>query len=110
MSDRSVFYEEHNEMHTEKVNVENWTSEEEVDGFDDPVSGRQRRIEREHDRRPGSDKDKARAQSAWRNAVWNASPMITPSAYQDGELSAESSNVTSANLKMVYDVEYRAPD
>ena len=29
---------------------------------------------------------------------------------QNGKLAPESSTVSSANLKLVYDVEYRAPD
>ena len=39
------------------------------------------------------------------------SPMVAPEENdQEAELSPESSNDISANLKLVYDVEYRAPD
>lgn len=91
---------------TEEVDIENFASDEEIRGFYDPVGGRQRRSKREHDSnsRSGSDRDSAR--HAWRNPAWNSSPTITSSP--ESELSATSS--TSANLKVVFGVEYRPPD
>ena len=89
----------------EEVDIENFTSEEEIRGFYDPVVS-QRRLEREHDSNSRSGSDRDFAQYAWRNPAWNSSPTITSSP--ESELSVTSS--TNANLKVVFGVEYRPPD
>lgn len=76
---------------TKRVKVENWIVDEKVYAFDDPIRGGQRRVARER----RTDKDLA------------SSIIRFSSDEQAGELPPESSTVT--NLKLVYDVEYRAP-
>ena len=78
-----------------------------VQAFDDPISGGQQIIKREHDL-DFQTKNDTNITAAPPSPAQNASPTIVLSSRQDAVLN-EQSSVTSANLKVVYDVEYKAP-
>ena len=80
-----------------KVKTENRVPDH-VDDLDGQAGDSQGRIKRE----PENDEDIAEAQHVPKSA--------SSESEKDDELSPESSTVTSANLKIVFDVEYRAPE
>ena len=76
-----------NEMPAKRIKTENWVSDGEANGFDDPISGSQKRIKRE------SDLDGQTGNGE--NAV---SPVIVPDSNEsdsDDELPPKSSAMTS---------------
>lgn len=77
-------------------------------GFDGPIRGRQKRIESERDSgsQTKNDADISAAPYLPRDRCPD-SPKIT---FSPNKLSPESITVSSANLKLVFEVEYRAPD
>ena len=99
-----------NELRLKKVYPEDWMSDE-VGTLDDLVRAGRREMEKERhlDDRTGSDRIMFKAPNATRDRAPKACPMITNDSDQVGELSAESNMVGSANLKLVYEVEYQAP-
>ena len=76
--------------------------------------------EEEQNGRTENDRNESAAPYVPRDHVQDPSPMIILSSDEEeeeddesdreGELPPESSTVSSANLKLVYDVEYRAPN
>ena len=98
-----------NKLPVKRVKTENWTPE--VTAFDQTGSSQQT-IKREPDLNGQTDNDAnmaARCES--RNPLRNASPVITLSSDDESDLDEpQLSNVGGAGLKLVYDVEYMAPE
>lgn len=90
-----------NEMFTKKMKNVHPIPDEEIYASDEPNKGSLKRIKTEHD-----------LDNQTKNRDYLACPTITLSSedegHQDGELATEPSTVT-CNLKVVFDVEYRAP-
>lgn len=101
-----------NVMRTNKMKTENRVVDGEVYDFYDPIRDSQRRIERERDldSRTANDRRTSTARYVPRNGVQRASPVTTVSSKSDDEWLPQPGKVASADLKVVYDVEYRAPD
>ena len=103
-----------NEWRTRKTNAENWTPDGGARRFDGSVWSdlEQKRTEREYDSdgQTGNGADRSAKMSAAAYESRSGSLDVSPTILLDLDKSPEPNSVCIPNLKVVFGVEYRAPE